>query len=78
LIVKYDDDKIEQYLKTFINQKKCSLQNKGFEDDNSNKKNISAIANPSITKYKNRSKTKQYKTAIEKVTEKISKKTPKK
>ncbi|KAF0501199.1 hypothetical protein F8M41_020105 [Gigaspora margarita] len=48
------------------------------EDGNSDKENISAVANPPITKYRGRPETKQYKAAMEKVTENVPKKAPEK
>ncbi|CAG8623666.1 31831_t:CDS:2, partial [Gigaspora margarita] len=56
LAVEYDDDKMIQWLKTFIDQKKCTLSS-----DNSDKENESielTVANPLINRHKGRCKTK--------------------
>ncbi|CAG8529860.1 22219_t:CDS:2, partial [Gigaspora margarita] len=66
LAVEYDNDEIEQWLKTFIKHKKRSLQNEESEDGDSNKENISAVANSPITKHRGRPETKRYKAAMEK------------
>ncbi|CAG8842916.1 40635_t:CDS:1, partial [Gigaspora margarita] len=65
-------------LKTFIKHKKRSLQNEESKDSDSNKENISVVANPPITKHRSRPETKRYKAATEKVTENVLKKAPEK
>ncbi|KAF0554754.1 hypothetical protein F8M41_018663 [Gigaspora margarita] len=69
---------MEQWLKTFIKHKKRPLQNEESEDGDSDKENISAVANPPITKHRSRPETKRYKAAMEKVTENVPKKAPEK
>ncbi|CAG8444885.1 16132_t:CDS:2 [Cetraspora pellucida] len=65
LAVECEDNKIKQWLKSFINQKKHFLaQNE--EPKDSEKENNSTIVNPLITRCKGRPETKQYKAATEK------------
>ncbi|CAG8668004.1 4204_t:CDS:1 [Cetraspora pellucida] len=65
LAVECEDNEMEQWLKSFINQKKRFLaQNEEPED--SEKENNSTIVNPLITKCKGKPETKRYKAATKK------------
>ncbi|CAG8789977.1 10037_t:CDS:2, partial [Racocetra fulgida] len=71
LAIEYNDDKMAQWLRTFIDQKKRSLANNKrdemvTDEFNDNENNEPAIANPPISKRKGRSETKRYKSSIEK------------
>ncbi|CAG8744668.1 13346_t:CDS:1, partial [Dentiscutata heterogama] len=67
LAVECDDDKIAQWLRIFINQKKQFLENKRSSDkvNESEEEDSSTIANSPVIKHRGRPKTKQYKSAIE-------------
>ncbi|CAG8701146.1 16197_t:CDS:2, partial [Racocetra persica] len=65
LVVETDDDEMKQWLRAFIDRKKCSATNNNNEMS-IDKENDLEIANPPVTKHKSRSETKQYKSAVEK------------
>ncbi|CAG8757922.1 1602_t:CDS:1, partial [Dentiscutata heterogama] len=65
LAVETDDNEMKQWLRVFINQKKCSATNNNNEMS-IDKENDLEITNPPVTKHKGRSETKWYKFAVEK------------
>ncbi|CAG8635410.1 2863_t:CDS:2, partial [Dentiscutata heterogama] len=67
LAVECYDNKMAQWLRTFINQKKQFLENKRSSDEvnESEKEDSTTIANPPVIKHRERPETKRYKSAIE-------------
>ncbi|CAG8485068.1 14311_t:CDS:2 [Cetraspora pellucida] len=65
LVVETDDDEMKQWLKAFIDQKKCSATNNNNEMS-IDKENDLKITNLPVTKHKGRPETKQYKSAVKK------------
>ncbi|CAG8808813.1 31602_t:CDS:1, partial [Racocetra persica] len=65
LAVETDDDEMKQWLRAFIDRKKCSATNNNNEMSIDKENNLE-ITNLPVTKHKGRSETKWYKSAVEK------------